>query len=114
MTEQQVTHEEIETAFSIAMACRHVPDDSDHICWNCTIKIIDRAESAESRLCELESANAELTQQLEQALKDLAKIANIAHDELGDWVGVDPMYQPVNVTSINTIYEIATVYKEQS
>ncbi len=55
-----VIHEEISTPFSTAMNCTHVPENSDHICWNCTIKIIEMAEAAEARA----DSNAELIETL--------------------------------------------------
>lgn len=64
-----VTHEVIDTPFQVSMDCKHVPEDSDYICWNCTIKIIDIAEAAEARVAQLEAERDELKRQLERAHK---------------------------------------------
>jgi len=67
-----VIHEEIETPFNIAMKCAHLPD-ADHICWNCTIKIIDLAEHAEN---EFTAAHAEV-ERLRTAMMRLLNAAEV-------------------------------------
>lgn len=78
----QVIHEVIDTPFQVAMDCRHVPDNSDHICWNCTIKIIDMADAAEARAAQLEAdlatARADIVRYQDERVTLLGRLETMA------------------------------------
>lgn len=48
-----------------------------------------------------------LHKDIERLRKQLEEIEQIAEDQLGDWRGVDPVYQPAAIHHWQEIYDLA-------
>ena len=83
----QVTHEEIETAFSVAIKCDHCKD-ADNTCWDCTVKMFNieyeqakRAEAAEARAAQLEAERDEAQAEASELLQTVQEL----RDSNNEW-----------------------------